>query len=127
MKTDLDWNTPTFLHSKMQNFCPPLSRADLQSIPAKRRLEAIGQYVNEHLYKQVWEAAAKGKTSYLFVTPTRRPIAFDPNERYKVTPEDIMEGLKETFPGCTIDFTEEWIDVRPGVREHRAGIKIDWS
>jgi hypothetical protein len=26
-----------------------------------------------------------------------------------------------------VELHEEWVDVRPGVREHRSGIRIDWS
>jgi hypothetical protein len=44
-----------------------------------------------------------------------------------VTPADILEGLKAKFPGCDVELHEEWVDVRPGVREHRSGIRIDWS
>jgi hypothetical protein len=46
---------------------------------------------------------------------------------YVVTPDDLIEGLRVKFPGCDISHSEEWIDVRPGVREHRKGILIDWS
>ncbi len=104
----------------------PITRTELQEIPARIRRETIQRYVGNKVYNQVQEAAMRGRTSYLFVVPPPQLLGVNPTE-YKVTPEDIMEGLKETFPGCTIDFTEEWIDVRPGVREHRAGIKIDWS
>ena len=107
------------------NFSTVLSRADLQAIPAKRRLDAIRRYIDHHLGQNVQNAAALGKTSYLFVIP--RPETMRHAHEYVVTNDDIIEGLKAKFPECDIEFSEEWVDVRPGVREHRSGIRIDWS
>lgn len=110
---------------KMQ-FPTTLSRADLQAIPAKRRLEAIQRYVDHHVGLNVQHAAAAGKTNYLFVIPkAERPNCYPPP--YVVTRDDIIDGLQAKFPGCGIEFSEEWVETRPGVREHRSGIKIDWS
>lgn len=102
------------------------SRAELQAIPAKRRLEAIQRYVDRNIVQNVQTAAAAGDTSYMFVVPkAERPNCYPPP--YVVTPDDILEGLKAKFPGCDIEFTEEWVETRPGVRVHRSGIRIDWS
>ena len=104
-----------------------ISRAELQAIPEKRRREAIQRYVDHHVPQNVQLAAALGKTSYLFVIPKSTNMGHSHPPAYEVTPYDIMEGLKAKFPGCDIEFSEEWVDVRPGVREHRSGIRIDWS
>jgi hypothetical protein len=110
-------------------FKQTVSRADLQAVPAKRRLEAIQGYVeNYQIYQSVYNAAATGKTSYLHVIPTDRSTmgrTYPP--AYEVTPDDIVEGFRVKFPDCKVDFSEEWVDVRRGVREQRNGIKIDWS
>lgn len=110
---------------KMQ-FNQIISRAELQAVPAKRRLEAIRNFIENHqIYSAVYNAAAAGNTSYLYGIPVYRsnggPLA------YEVTPDDLVEGLRVKFPDCKVEFSEEWVDVRPGVREHRKGIKIDWS
>ena len=105
------------------------SRASLQAAPAERRLDAIRVFIEGantgHLVKN---AASLGKTSYLVALP--KPSASGVHTHpppYIVTPADILEGLKAKFPGCDVELHEEWVDVRPGVREHRSGIRIDWS
>jgi hypothetical protein len=124
-KTDSVSAVPVPPH-KMQ-FSTTLSRADLQAIPAKRRLDTIRRYIDQHLGENVQAAAAAGKTSYLFVIPPTTAQCRSHPPAYVVTPDDIVEGLKVKFPDCRIEFSEEWVETRPGVREHRAGILIDWS
>lgn len=109
---------------KMQ-FSTTLSRADLQAIPAKLRLETIRRYIDNHLGQNVQHASALGQTSYLFVIPP--PERMRHANEYVVTPNDIVEGLKVKYPGCDVEFSEEWVETRPGVREQRSGIRIDWS
>jgi hypothetical protein len=108
-------------------FSVTFSRDDLQAIPANRRLKAIQSYIDRHVFLSVQHAATAGKSSYLFVIPHEACVGSTYPPPYDVTPDDIVEGLKERFPGCDISHSEEWIDVRPGVREHRKGILIDWS
>jgi hypothetical protein len=109
---------------KMQ-FANTLSRAQLQDLPAKRRRQAIVNYC-DGLYHPVHEAATLGKTSYLH-TPNNRGTANCHPPPYIPTPEDILEGLKLKFPDCTVTLFNDWVDVRPGVREQRTGYLIDWS
>ena len=109
------------------NFTTTFSRSQLQAIPAKRRLDAIRAYVDTHLGTVVHTAAAAGKTSYLFVVPKVRARVTTTPPPYQLTADDLLEGIQAKFPDCDVDFDEEWVDVRPGVREHHSGIKIDWS
>jgi hypothetical protein len=126
-KTDSACAVPPAVSYKMQ-FTKTFSRADLQAIPAKRRLEAIQGYVeNYQIYQSVYNAAAAGKTSYLHVIPKTGSMGSCYPPPYIVTPDDIVEGLRAKFPDCDVVHSEEWVDVRPGVREHRKGILIDWS
>jgi hypothetical protein len=104
------------------------SRASLQAAPAERRLADIRQAIDancDHTGRAVQAAAALGKTSYLVALPLRYSSGLPPDPT--LTPADILEGLKAKFPGCDVELHEEWVDVRPGVREHRSGIRIDWS
>ena len=109
-------------------FTTTFSRSELQAIPTKRRLEAIVRYIDQSISQQVQAAAAAGKTSYLYVPPTK-PCgkACGYPQPYEVTISDIIEGASAKFPGCKVGFSDEWVDVRPGVREHREGVLIDWS
>ena len=124
-KTDSDSAAP--VPSPKMQFSATFSRADLQAIPAKRRLDAIQRYVDHHVGLNVQHAAAAGETNYLFVIPKVASMGKSYPPAYEVTPYDIVEGLKAKYPGCDIEFSEEWVETRPGVRVHRSGIRIDWS
>jgi hypothetical protein len=41
--------------------------------------------------------------------------------------EELLAGLREKFPGCTISLQEDWVETRQGVKELKKGIMIDWS
>jgi hypothetical protein len=102
-----------------------LSRTQLQDVPAKRRRDAIMAYCDS-LHHPVIEAAKLGKTSYLH-TPSKGLTTGCYPPPYIPTPEDILEGLKLKFPDCDITLFDDWVDVRPGVRERQTGYLIDWS
>ena len=124
-KTDENACRTTNFTFKMQ-FSHTLSREDLQAIPAKRRIEAITRYVDQ-LYNEIYNAAAAGKSSYLHKCVPNQSFGKTYPPQYIPTTEDIIEGLKAKYPGCSVSYVEEWVDVRPGVKEQRSGIKIDWS
>ena len=94
----------------------------LQSLPAKQRRDAIRNAV-DNLYQPILVAATSGKTSYLVNVGTYlKQIAFT-----TITIDDLLEGFRDKFPGCKVEYMETWEDVRPGVREQRRGILIDWT
>jgi hypothetical protein len=101
------------------------SRADLQTLPAKHRAEMVANIVNNQVH-EILSLARNGSTSYLF-----KSFTHDRNSgvKYQFTPttEELVEGFKTKFPGCSVEYTETWEEVRPGVKEQRRGIKIDWS
>ena len=41
--------------------------------------------------------------------------------------EELLAGLREKFPGCTISLQEDWVETRQGVKELKKGILVDWS
>jgi hypothetical protein len=125
VKTDSVRAVPPAVHPM---FAHTLSRATLQAAPAERRLAAIRQAIDDSSNRTgmaVHHAASLGKTSYLVTLPLRNSSGLPPD--LTLTPADILDGLKAKFPGCDVELHEEWVDVRPGVREHRSGIRIDWS
>lgn len=109
------------------NFVSIVSRAELQALPEKRRLQAISRYLDSNVSMIIHRAAEMGKTSYLYVIPPNSNHGSCNPPAYIVTPGDMVEGLKVKYPGCGVEFSEEWVETRPGVREHRSGILIDWS
>ena len=111
------------------NFTYTFSREYLQGLPEKRRLDSIKNLVDQYVVAITREAEL-GKTSYLV-----NYIANDPHKGcaktypppYIPTLEDMIEGFMIKFPGCKVGYTETWQETRPGVKEQKKGILIDWS
>jgi len=111
----------------MSNLITPVTREYLQSLPDKRRWEAIASAI-QTLSSQVTQAASSGKTSSLVPIPVycnsfvkSHPSQYIPNVY------DLVEGFKLKFPDCHVEYTETWEEVRPGVKEQKKGILVDWS
>jgi hypothetical protein len=105
----------------------PISRAELQAIPAKRRMDAIRHYIGQNVIHAVNTAAIMG-TSYFVPLPRpgMSPGCYPPP--YVVTSADLLEGLKAKYPDCCVMFYEKPVPTnRPGVTEQHTGILIDWS
>ncbi len=80
----------------------------------------------------VLKSANEGKTSHLVegvkVTVVRlspfRPGGIPPP--YQIT-SDSVSLFQRIFPDCTVTYVEDWFDTKPGVKEFKKGILIDWS
>ena len=114
-----------------------MSREQLQQLPAKHRMEAIHSVVNQYS-QQVVNAATAGKAFHLVDLATYFKQFRSGGGEFKVTchtypppyiptADDLVEGFKEKFPGCRVEYTETWEDVRPGVKEQKSGLLVDWS
>jgi hypothetical protein len=101
------------------------SREDLQTLPAKHRAELVAAIINNHVH-QILATAKTGSTFYMFRNFTHE---HNTGLRYQIVPtsDELVEAFKTKFPGCSVDYTEAWEEVRPGVKEQRRSIKIDWS
>jgi hypothetical protein len=105
----------------------PISRAELQAIPVKRRLNAIRDYIDRNISQQV-HLAALTETSYFAPLPPQKPVIGQHPPPYHVTAGDLIEGLKAKYPDCCVMFYEKPVaTTRPGVTEQHTGILIDWS
>ncbi len=106
------------------------SRAYLRDLPAKRRRDAIANTVS-HMQGDIIQSATSGKAFHI-VDLTKYEKMCNSGVRchpppYIPTTDDLIEGFRNKFPDCRVEYTETWEDVRPGVREYRKGILIDWS
>jgi hypothetical protein len=114
--------TITYTRSKLQGLAEENRlRAEAAALAQKRA--SVHQYIQNTLLRDVLREAGASKTSYLHPSP-------HPNIGF--APEDLTEGLRAWFPDCTIELTEEWVDLPPRkglfpTRELKSGIKIDWS
>ncbi len=109
------------------------SREYLQSLPAKHRAEQIQGAVNG-LYRQVIDAATRGNAFHIVDVKQYTPefqkkygAHCHPPPAYIVTIDDLVEGFKERFPGCHVEYVITWEDTRPGIREQKNGILVNWS
>jgi hypothetical protein len=100
-----------------------LSRTELQAIPEANRIKTGNEYA-QRMYQNIYGAALLGKTSYEHTIVKEKQR----NEyAYNLTPNDMVDAFKRMCPECDVRFSEVWVDVRPGVREQREQIVIDWS
>jgi hypothetical protein len=105
----------------------PISRAELQAIPAQRRLNAIRDYINQNVSQQVHLAAITGTSYFVPLSKPGMSLGSYPPP-YVVTSADLLEGLKAKYPDCCVMFYEKPVPTsRPGVTEQHTGILIDWS
>ena len=103
------------------------SREHLQSLYRKSCLQVVKQKV-ERMGNEVVRAASQGnKTSHaIAISKEHTMVASYPGE-YIPTNEDLVDGFKQMFPGCSVTLKDDWVDVRPGVREQKTVIVVDWS
>jgi hypothetical protein len=105
----------------------PVTRAQLQAIPVKRRLDAIQEYIDRNVSPQVHLAAMTG-TSYFTPLPKDNQNNGQHPPPYHVTSADLLEGLRAKYPDSCVMFYEKPVPTnRPGVTEQHMGILIDWS
>ncbi len=102
------------------------SRDYLQSIPEQRKQQQIDGIVR-HFSSSLINAAAQGKTSYMYVRPdTRGLVGCDPSLPV-LTDAELVAGFFTRFPGCKIYYEESWVESGPTTRVLKKGIVIDWS
>jgi hypothetical protein len=102
------------------------SRDYLQSMPEQRKQQVIDGIVNQFC-GSLMNAAAEGKTSYMYVRPTNNgPISCWPPQPV-VTDAELIAGFITRFPGCKIYYEETWVESGPTTRNLKKGIVIDWS
>ena len=109
---------------------PVFSRETLRSIPEQNRKSAINSLIANQYHNTIIIAATAGSlTCILDLEPYLHRVSQQtpqPNE-YVPTIEDIVEGLKQKYPGCLVTYVEGWAETSPGVKHFRKRILVDWS
>ncbi len=105
------------------------SRADLQQMQEKFRKDNLINFIEYHVVNNICNAAREGKTQYFWTNPIpKNHIGGYPNQTHiPFTNEELIAILKEKFPDTTVEYQETWVETRPGVKEEKKGIRIDWS
>ena len=112
----------TFSRQKLQGHAEETRKAEEAATEARMR-DTVKQVVTNAIAPQVLDAARTKSTFYLWEgSPQRHGVASD----------DLLRGLREKFPECTVTVAEDWVEQpsRPGqplTRVLKSGIKIDWS
>ena len=104
------------------------SRAHLQTLPETAIQTRMDQFVRL-FQSQVLASAQHGFTSY-FVDidmsqlnqQSCRPSCVRP-----ATEQDVVAAFQRLFPDCDVVFMEDWIETRPGTKELKKGVRVDWS
>lgn len=100
------------------------SREYLKSMPEQRKQQEIDNIVNRFI-SLLRDAAASGKTSYLYVRDSQRDHRCQPQPL--LTDADVIAGFFTRFPGCNIYYDESWVETNSNTRTLKKGIMIDWS
>jgi hypothetical protein len=105
------------------------SRADLQQMKEKFRKQNLLNFIEHKVVQSICGSAQEGKTQYFWTNPVPKHHLGGVAHPGQVpfTNEELMSALREKFPGTTVEAKEEWIETRPGVKEEKKGILIDWS
>lgn len=107
------------------------SRAELQQMQAKHRRDNLIQYIEYNVTNNVCSCAREGKTQYFWTNPIPKNhlggVAHSNRVHVPFTNEELIGVLKEKFPDTRVEYQETWVETRPGVKEERKGILIDWS
>ncbi len=106
------------------------NRSELRDLPAKRRRETVIDIVQK-VYDEVYRSATLGNMFHL-VDVSKLPIICSDEAKRNTAPhiptiDDMVIGFRNKFPDCKVEYTEMWEDVKPGVRQQKRGILIDWS
>lgn len=110
-------------------FAKTTSREELQAIPQERKKQHLEGFAERVSYGVIRAAEQEKTTFRVSVSPKGYvdPISGANHGPLPGTNDEIVAVLTARFPGCSVEFVDEWVDVRPGVKEQRSGIKIDWS
>ncbi len=106
------------------------SRDYLRSLPEKHRQEMINNEIAFY-HPPITSAARSGKLEYkIDLTEYLNRMKQSPNRYpppYRPTIEDIVEGLKNCYQDCKVEYIEDWIETKPGIKEQKKVILVDWS
>jgi hypothetical protein len=130
VKTDLSETNQSMLPKMNTTF----TREYLQSLPAQHRQRAI-DYAMDQLRRQIIDAATSGKAFHVvnisqhIHDPSKKGCAHQCGgiPPYYVTKDDLVEEFKKKFPDSHVEYVEMWEDTRPGIREQKNGILVNWS
>ena len=102
------------------------SREYLQGLPEERKQQQIDSIINT-FRGDLLNAAATGKTSYMYVRPDSRKVAHCFPPPPVLTNEDLVAGFQTRFPGCKVSYEESWVKTATDTQVLKSGIVIDWS
>ena len=111
------------------SFKETYNRITLQQMEPNYRKEKVYHFVDTNITCAILHSARMGLKEYFWVNPvTKHHLGGQPHPSSSpFTNEELVEALKEKFPDTKIEYQETWIETRPGVKEQKKGILIDWS
>lgn len=105
------------------------SREYLQNLPKIYRKELVNHHIAQFHHPKIINKATNGETSYsIDMTEYFRESHYQsipPCNR--LTVQDIIEGFKERYVECKVEYIETWIEIKPDIKTLKKEICIDWS
>lgn len=104
------------------------SRAYLQALPEATLAERMDDFVR--LFQgQILTRAKSGFTSAFIDIDISQlnPGSCRATQLRDATEQDVVAAFQRRFPDCDVRYAEEWIEIRPNVKEFKKGILVDWS
>jgi len=119
------------VHRMFQQILQPLQAAalkgetrylhDMSSWVAEKQQNDYQQMREQQILRQNEENMRMAKGIRGMVLPSKM------QEQPEPPSDELLTGLKEKFPDCSVSFHEDWVETRQGVKELKKGILIDWS
>lgn len=109
------------------DFTTTFSAEYLRGVFTSTRMKCLENIVNQ-LAQTVVQYASKGETSAMISSAIVDMHSRNSND-YKISTEDIVEGLRLKCPGCKVQYEEVWEPSprNPNQMYKKSGITIDWS
>jgi hypothetical protein len=109
------------------SFTYTYSREQLQGMQAKYRKECLFQYIDQNVSMNIINSAKQGKKEFFWIRQNTNSCMVQHPAPPSFTNEELISALLEKFPGTHIEYQETWLETRPGMKEEKKGILIDWS
>jgi len=106
------------------------SREYLRDLPEKHRKETVNNEIAFY-HLNIINSARSGKLEYKIdlteYLKRKNQYSMRYPSTYFPTIEDLVEGLKQVYLDCRIEHKEDWVETKPGIKEQKQFIVVDWS
>ncbi len=103
------------------------SREYLQTLHKNYKLQILKNILLDVYRREIEPIAKNGGTCYEFVNFITKGNTGLYHSKCVPTVEEFTQGFQTMFPGCKVEYFETWEETKPGIRQQKRYILIDWS